>query len=120
MSRILLHPSIHSIRFCFGHPSNVGILGHFLRGWGSEDFTPTDLSWVELFYSVKYDLPVHPHDKQFLYQSGTLWYRRIMIRNATIFSSVTKNGASFVPRMEMPIPKMAMGALSYCIFRWDE
>ena len=35
-------------------------------------------------------------------QPGTLWYLRI------ILSTITKNGICFVPRMEMPIPKMAM------------
>ena len=40
-------------------------------------------------------------------QSGTLWYQSSIFRNVTIFGNVTKNGMSFVLRMETPIPKMA-------------
>ena len=39
------------------------------------------------------------------FQLGTLWYLGIFFRNITIFSSVTKYGMSFAPRMEMPVPK---------------
>ena len=43
----------------------------------------------------------------FTNQSGTLWYQSSIFRNVTIFGNVTKNGMSFVLRMETPIPKMA-------------
>ena len=50
-------------------------------------------------------------------QSGTLWYLRIIFRNITIFSSITKNGAYFVPRMEMPVSKMAMVTFKLLCFQ---
>ena len=41
-------------------------------------------------------------------QSGTLWYLSLIFSNVIIFSNITKNGSSFVPKMKMSCPKMAM------------
>ena len=75
---------------------------------------------MKILVSLMYmELLNNPHARP-AYQSGTLWYLGIIFLSLTIFGSITKNGMSFVPRMEMLLPKMTTVTfkLLYFLVRW--